>query len=189
MNLKEYYIVTTIMALIVSQLIISFFGFYLLYWFDIILPFTASILILIGTWYLYIKLTIKLNNLPEKLSQILLPFFISFGYYILLLIVLSEISAHDPYNEMFFDLFFLFSVLNMIFIYVMYIFNGFPEGWTYYAIVMLLTFVMLIVMLATTLVTINLSGKKMILDRRVFIGIAIIFCLFGIAVYQRLQNF
>lgn len=171
MNLKRYYIITTLMLLIVAPLLITVVGFFMLLIGLRYAPFIIPV-VLIVNWVLYIKST----NLPEKLSQILLPFFISFGYYMLVWVVIFGISGYDFTSGIFSLLFLLalpYSAANLL--------MGLAGNWTPFPVIIAaLTFVTL----AATLITCAICKKKMIFDKRVFIGIAVTLCLSGIAVYQ-----
>ena len=177
MNLKRYYIRTTIMTLLISPAIISVGG--------LIAMFTAgvgsliSIIALVIVWVWYIKRAIRRETLPDKISQILMPVFISFAYYMLIWVLLFGISG------------FSYSTMNSA-LFLPLFFATLP----YFAATFFIAFVGLwmllpvmyaaitLIMMITILLTCAKNISNPAFDKLMLICIASAIVLSGVSVYQ-----
>ena len=170
MDSKNYYIETTLMALFVIPGIVSLAAFLFVVG---ILPSFVAIPIV---WVLYIRRKAKLDELPQNLSQILLPIFISFVYYMLVLLILFGISGYSfvSMNNVnarlmvfltlpYFGAFFIMSFLGSLWFFT------------------IMHCITIMLMLIPTLI---ICRKKIAIDRQVCIGMACVVCLVGVMVFQ-----
>ncbi|MCL1883409.1 MAG: substrate-binding domain-containing protein [Defluviitaleaceae bacterium] len=132
--------------------------------------------IVAAVWTWYIRRRAKRDALPENLSQVLLPIFISFAYYMSLWILFFGIAgySYDTMTDVFFGpLFFLtLPYLGMSFMFVFFgIWVAIPIKYGVITLVMLIP-------------TLIICRKKRAFDRQIFIFIACVVALVGIAAFQ-----
>ena len=98
MNLKKYYILTFLMALILSPTIVSLgtlgTGF-----------IAISIVLLIMSWVEYLEQ----STLPEQGSKVFLPIFLVFSYNMCAWIIVFMLSDYSFYSD-YFDVFVLLTI-------------------------------------------------------------------------------
>jgi len=165
-KLIKYYIITGLMALILSPLVVSIglIG---------ILLIVPPILLLVLVWIVYSKRA----TLPEKASEIFLPIFLAFAYYMCVWIVVFGLSGYRFESEFFKRFFNLLTrpyfVLNFFFA-ILRNYSFFPIA---NAIVSIITILCIVAMCAE-------YGKKIVWDKSIIIYGVIFLCLSGIAGYQ-----
>jgi len=165
------------MTLLVSPAIAGLGGIFALFTYMIGGLFAIGIIAEI--WVRYIKYVIKREGLPKKLSQILLPVFISFAYYMLVWIVFFGISGYSyiTLTNVFFEPFFFMTLPYFGLTFLL----GFLGLWVFLPILYSL---LTLVMLLTILITCRVHIKKMVIDRMLAVCIAGTICLAGISIYQ-----
>jgi len=164
--MKKYYIITGIMALIVSPALISIGYFGMLFGTVLVLP--AMFMLMFFFWYLYAKKA----NMPEKASQIFLPVLISFGYYILVWIITLGFIGYNSAGV------YLALTAPYFFANFMLMFSGGFAQFIYINIVSAL----LIAAIITG--TRKMNEKKIIFDKKILIYAAVFIFLSGAAVFQ-----
>ena len=172
--MKNYYTGSILMALIVSPGIVGIGGLVALFTMGVGL--LLSFVIVVIVWTLYIKRKWNNNQLPTNLSQILLPIFISFAYYMLVWIIFFGISgySYDAMNNVFFvPLFFL----TLPYFAATFFIAFFGFWWVFPIMYGIVTLSMLIP-------TLIICRKKVIFDQAMLWGIAITVCLVGMASFQ-----
>ena len=173
MSLKKYYIITIIMALIVSPLIISI-GFIVGFIIgnDIAIALIISTLFLLAVWFLYSKFA----KLPEKASEIFLPVLIAFCYYMLSWIILFGLSGYN-FND---NLIGVYVLLALPYIGVNF-FISFMGNYSFFPII---NSGMMLIIALTVFITRFINNKKIKFDKKVLIYAAIIACLSGTTALQ-----
>ncbi|MCL1786770.1 MAG: substrate-binding domain-containing protein [Defluviitaleaceae bacterium] len=174
MNLKKYYICTTLMALLVSPAIVGVGGVLALFSMGIgaLLALAAVVLV----WVLYLKRAARREMLPANLSQALLPIFISFAYYMLVWLLLFGISgySYDVMNRSIG----LIMLLTLPYLGATFIL-GFVGMWVAFPI---MYGVVTLLMLIPTLIVCR--GRKVAFDKGMWVGITLMVCLVGTAAFQ-----
>jgi len=156
MNLKKYYITTTLMALILSPLMPGF------------LFFGGVGVIGIVIWIFYSKK----ESFPEKLSEVFFPIFLAFCYYMILWVLFS-VFEKTPFSGIF-TILLIPHLINMMILS----FGGNSEFFPFVnLIVTMATFLIIIITRAIT-------KKKMILDKKMQIYALIFICLSGVSAFQ-----
>ena len=178
MDLKRhyrYYIKATGMALIGVPLITSLVAVPGILIFNILAAISFSAaggLSAAMYWLGYIKGA----ELPERLSQILMPVFIFFCYYMLLWIVIFGMSGYSFTGPLYGKLFLLslpFFTTNFL--------MAFVGSWVLFPVIIT---ALALSMLAAVLFTLRRLQKRIVYDRRLYVGVAIVVCILGIAAFQ-----
>jgi len=124
-------------------------------------------------WSAYIKRKADRGDLPQKLSQILLPIFISFTYYMLVWVLHFAASGLN-YRNLAASLF-LFTPFHFLTTLLLAIIG---DRWHF--LPMMYT-AMFIAMLIPTLMK---CWTRFVLDKRIWVYAVCVACLLGIAIYQ-----
>ena len=167
---KKYYIYATLMTLIVIPGIISFGAS--LFVVGILPSFVAVPIV----WTLYIRRKAKNDELPQYLSQILLPIFISFAYYMLVLLILFGVSGYS-FVTMNDETVRLLIFLTLPYIGATIVLSFFSSLW-FFAIMHCIVIVLILIP------TLIICRKKIAFDRRICVGLACVLCLVGTMVFQ-----
>ncbi|MCL2225421.1 MAG: substrate-binding domain-containing protein [Defluviitaleaceae bacterium] len=166
---------TTLMALIVMPAIVGIGGVVGI--FSMGIGILVSFAVAAFVWARYIKRQAKRDTLPQNMAQVLLPVFISYGYYMLVWVVLFGFAGYS-YDVMTNQLFGVLLVMTLPYFGASVVFAFFGFWWMFpimYSITML-------VMLVPSLVICR--GMKPILSKRVlmFGGVAVV--IVGVAAFQ-----
>ncbi len=166
MNNKKYYIITSLLALLLSPIAVSI-G---LIGFEYIIP---PILTLAIVWVIY---ALK-AKLPEKASKIFLPIFIGFCYYMCVWIIVFGFSKYRidtyPYSSVFNILTFPYLIIN-----VFLTFEGELGLFPAITIAIMLVTVLIIIIICA------IKKKRIKYDKIMFIYIAVFIGLSGITALQ-----
>ena len=166
MNLKKYYIVTGLMALILSPLAVSIglIGVML-----IVPPiFTLAIV-----WILYAKKA----TLPENASEIFFPILLVFCYYMCVWIAVFGLSDYRFDSELFYGIFF---ILTIPYFMVNVFFNFSGDFSLFPAVNAAVTVITVLCIIITRMII----KKKMVVDKKIIIYALVFVCLSGIACFQ-----
>ena len=170
MNLKKYYIITVLIALIVSPVIMNI-GFFIGFvrGMDIVAAIVLSSLLLIIFWFLYSRFV----NTPEKISELLLPVLIAFCYYLVLWIIIFSINIiPGKFNEGLYGVYTLLALPNII----ANICVGMMGDYTLFPIInagppLIAAWIIILSCI--------ISGKKIIPDKKILVYAAIVVGLSG----------
>ena len=171
MHLKKYSICMVLMALIVSPSIISFSMYLAIFTYGIGIFLVVAVPIVCT---IYVQYKAKHDELPQDLSQILLPIFVSFSYYMLVWLIVFGISGYS-YAAMINNQALFFLTLPYVGVYLLAALTGAP--W----ILLVINGIVTVVILIPTLI---ICRKKIAFDRQMFLGIACVLCLLGILLAQ-----
>ena len=186
MNIRKYYIKTSLMAFIVSPVAVYFgiiIGSFIIkllphiiynnYLVTISFFIVISIFALATVWFFYLKKT----DLPEKASELFLPVFISFNYYLLVWILIFGCSKYDIQSVPFSYLHLALTIPYIafyIFICLLGDIRFFPALYIAFSIIIAIT------------ITINckILKEKIRFDKKIIVYISIMIVLCGITVFQ-----
>ena len=166
MDLKKYYITTSLMALILSPLAVSI-G---LIGAEFIVP---PILTLAIVWVLYAKKA----TMPEKASEVFLPIFLAFCYYMCVWVLIFGLSSYRFYSDLFGS---VYHVLTLPY-FIINVFFGFTGDYNPFPLVNAAVTIITVLSIYITCAVIN---KSIIFDRKVIIYGLVFICLSGIATFQ-----
>jgi phosphate transport system substrate-binding protein len=163
---KRYCIITGLMALLLSPIAASvgLIGVYFI---------APPILTLALVWVLY---SWKAKT-PEKASELFLPIFLAFCYYMCVWIIVFGLANYRYDSELFKAYWILtlpYYIFNVLFAIIMGNFHLFP----------LLNLIVLVVTLLSIIIMRAIRKKKIIYDKKLLIYGLIILCLFGVVGYQ-----
>ena len=173
MELKKYLVKATVMTVVVIPLIFGIGG--------VVAAFTMgigsllSVPIAVVVWCLYLRRRAKKGILPEKLSFVLLPVFLAFGYYMLVWVVLFGVAGYSfdvMTNQFFSALFFT----TLPYFGASFIF-GFLGIWAAFPVMYGVVAVVL------SIATIFMC-KNRTMDKLLAVSLACVVCFGGIAAYQ-----
>jgi phosphate transport system substrate-binding protein len=183
MNLRKYYILATVMAVLVMPLLTSLIlaALFILS-FDIAfddmnlfgVKFAAVLTILSAA--LWLPYCIK-TKMPEKASQLFLPLFISFVYFMGVFVVLFALSGYR-FDSSFFTPVFPLLTLQHFTIHFLF---AFTSDYAFYPIYIAITTT---TALLTIFITRKAKKEKIQFDKKVLVYAAICLVLSGIAVFQ-----
>ena len=165
-NLKKYFIITGFMALIASPAAVSL-G---LVGIMLIVP---PIIVLALVWVLYVKR----SSLPEKASELFLPFFIVLCYYTCVWIVLFGLSGYHLDSGIFSKIF-MWLTFPYIVIHILMAIGGIAM---YFPVV---NAAITTVTVLSIIITCKICKKKIIMDKKIIIYGLVFICLSGIAACQ-----
>ena len=166
MNLNEYYTRTGVMALLLSPMAVSVGLLGVTY----IVP---PILTLALVWVLYAAKA----SLPEKASEIFLPIFLAFGYYMCLWIAVFDLSGYRFDSDLFGGFFSLLTAPYFVFNF----FFSITRDFTLFPLVNAAIFTITVL---SIVITRAICKKKIIWDRKaIVLGLIFIF-LSGVAGFQ-----
>jgi phosphate transport system substrate-binding protein len=173
MKLRAYYIKTTLMALLASpiEVTIGFIGSSLLSSFIpnplvvfIILSSCLPLLLLAGMWVLYSKKA----TLPEKASQLFLPFAIALFYYLCVWIIAFGGTHYDMRSD-------FFSIFTIpYFLINAFLLRFFP----------LISTAITVITVLSVVITCKICKKKILFDKKTIIYCSAALFLFGIISFQ-----
>ena len=175
MNLKKYYIRTGLMALLLSPIAVSIgIIVHIIAGIDTIVTLIVlPILVLAFVWVLYAKKA----ALPEKASEIFLPVFIAFGYYMCIWIAIFGFSNYYFDNNLFDSFFYLFTAPYYL-INFLFAFGG------NFSLFPLVNVAILIITVSSIIIIRTICKMKIIWTRKIFIFGLIFLLLSGIAGFQ-----
>ncbi|MCL1903306.1 MAG: substrate-binding domain-containing protein [Oscillospiraceae bacterium] len=179
MNLKKYYLATTLMALIISPLVISFAAFMgVLLSLPAVFSIIITIPLLIPMWSIFAAKV----KLPEKTSQLLFPFLIMFCYYMGVWIVLFGLSGYRFYREPFEG---VFHIMTIPFLFVNFFYSFSGEGYGYFPVIVSAT-------TAITMITVLITRKRkkndLVFDGKTIVYGALFAILICAAVFQHFER-
>jgi len=167
-DIKKYYNVTGLMALIASPLAVSAGLMFIVF-----MPLSVIALALV--WVLYAKFA----KLPENASKIFLPVFIVFCYYMLVWIIAFGLSGYHYGSGLFKGVFLPltapFFIANAILSLAGVDYGAFP------AINAGITAITAL----TVVITCAVCKKKIVYDKPMIVYGSIIICLFGVVIFQQ----
>ncbi len=167
MNLKRYYRVTGLMALLLSPIAVSI-G---LIGVALIVP---PILTLALVWILYSRKA----TMPENASEVFMPIFLAFCYYMCVWIAVFGVSNYRFDSTLFEG---AFSILTIPY-FVFNFFFAFSGDFSFFPLV---NAVITVITVLTIFITRVVSKKKIIFDKKIIIYGLIFICLSGIAGFQQ----
>ena len=171
MNFKKYCITTSLSAFILSPLAISLWIFSVMAIGS--MSIVAQIITLIFLWFWHAKK----GTLPEKASEIFLPIFLAFSYYMCVWISVFGLSNYSfdstLFNGVFLILTIPYFVINLLF--------DFSGDFSFFPF---LNIFITTVTVLTIIVTCKINKKKIIFDKKSIIYVMVFVCLSGIAVFQ-----
>ena len=184
MNKKRYYIVTSLMALLLSPIAVSIgvIGGAVLIdsvpiGFALVIVILSPILTTGLVWVLYAKKA----TLPEKASEVFLPIFLVFCYYICVWITIFGLSNYRFGGRFFNDAYFLLTIPY----YLINVFFSFGGDFGLFPVVNATTTVITVLFI---IITCAICKKKLIFDRIIIIYISGFVCLSGIATFQHFDR-
>ncbi|MCL1983082.1 MAG: substrate-binding domain-containing protein [Clostridiales bacterium] len=175
--MKKYYILTSLMTLILSPAAasIGLFGAILVP--TGILQFIAPVLMVILVWALHSRAA----KLPDKASQVFLPAFIASCYYMGAWIAVFGLSSYRFDSSLFEGLYFGLTAPYFV-INVLLSFGG---DFSFFP---LITAGTAVVTVLTVVITCAICKKKITFDKKVLVYALITICLFGIAAIQQFSR-
>ena len=166
MNLKKYYIITSLMAMLLSPVAVSI-G---LIGLTLIVP---PILTLAFVWVLYAKKA----TLPENASETFLPILLAFSYYMCVWIVVFGLSGYRFDSELFESIYFILTIPYIVINFFFVLggdFSFFP----------LANVAITVITVVSILITCAISKKKIVFDKKTAVYGLVFICLSGVAAYQ-----
>ena len=170
MNVKKHYIITGLLALIGSPLAVSI-GLIALLYIELLMPLPFRIpenlkyfpavlpgILLAAIWFFYSKKA----KLPEKASQLFLPVFAAFCYYMLVWIILSGLSGYNINSPLFSEPYLALTSPYIVIIILLAI-----EGKA--LLFPIINSGITIITVLVIIVTCKIAKKKIVPDRKVFI--------------------
>jgi len=166
MNLRKYYIRTGLMALLLSPIAASLglIGAILI---------VPPILTLALVWVLYSKKA----ALPEKASEIFLPIFLAFCYYMCVWIAVFGLSSYRFDSDLFGSAFIVLTIPY-------FVINSLLDFGGDFRLFPLANFGILVITILSIIITCTICKKRIIYDKKVISWGLILICLSGIAGFQ-----